>query len=392
MKDLATSLALVLTQMASLTLCAQWATDGFWLQAGNSMTAQQRDVRLFRFAAGAERGYHVFSGGASDPGMATLSLIEDSFNDLVELNAGGHDMRFSIDDVTRIFIEESNGRVGVGNNDPDYLLDVSGDLGIQALNPELVINRTTGSSSAVIRFPNDGTTNASISVGSTGMSLKGGVVGAHLSNAMNLAVNGKVTLARSLNLNEGNPTNLALQVRSDEALWYNDDYFSWGFGGSWNRFARPIRIGDGTQPAPGIDLDVQGNVNLSGELTAASDSRLKRDMEYILDPLHTICQLQPKTYQFRTEQYAAMKLPAGKRFGLIAQEVEEILPDLVSIGSEVHDELGNAFAVKSVNYQELIPLLVAAVQELNTNIEQQKKIIAEQAREIRHLQDILDSK
>ncbi|NND07775.1 MAG: hypothetical protein HKN87_15465 [Saprospiraceae bacterium] len=77
------------------------------------------------------------------------------------------------------------------------------------------------------------------------MSFKGGVVGPQIpSNAMQLAVRGSLTVPRSLNLNEGNPVDLALRVRGDEALWYDDDYFSWGFDGSWNRFARPIKIGN----------------------------------------------------------------------------------------------------------------------------------------------------
>ena len=366
-------------------LNAQWATDGFWLQTGNTMTAQQRDVRLFRFLAATQRGYHVFSGGASNPGSATLSLVEDSVNGWVKLNAGGHDMRFSIDDISRLFIEETNGHVGIGNTTPDYLLDVSGNLGIQTQNPQMIINRTAGSSSAIIKFLDDNTTNASISVNSDGMTLKGGVVGAHLSNAMTLAVNGHLTLPRSVNLNEGNPANLALQVRSDEALWYDDDYFSWGFGGNWNRFARPIRIGDATQPAAGIDLDVQGNVNFSGELTAASDRRLKEEVREISDGLKYLAQLRPVRYRFKTTKFPNLKLPEGERMGLIAQEVEQHLPNLVKEASLAEGKDEGQFAVKSVNYHEMVPLLISAVQELHEDLEKQKALVQELQLEIEAL-------
>jgi hypothetical protein len=80
---------------------------------------------------------------------------------------------------------------------------------------------------------------------------------------------------RTLPVNEGNPTTLALSLRSDEALWYNDDYFSWGFDGNWNRLAKPIKIGNATPPAAGINLDVAGNIHISGELTVDSDLRIK---------------------------------------------------------------------------------------------------------------------
>ncbi|MBK8504779.1 MAG: hypothetical protein IPL46_22745 [Saprospiraceae bacterium] len=42
--------------------------------------------------------------------------------------------------------------------------------------------------------------------------------------------------------------NRALEVRGDEAIWYDSDYFSWGFDGNWNRFARPVTLGGATQP------------------------------------------------------------------------------------------------------------------------------------------------
>ncbi|NND07774.1 MAG: hypothetical protein HKN87_15460 [Saprospiraceae bacterium] len=133
-------ICLLLSPLIFTSLNAQWATDGFWLQAGNTMTQQQRDVRLFRFVVGAQRGYHVFNGGASNPGTANLSLVDDDFNNRVELNANGRDLRLSTDDVARIFVEQSNGRVGIGNSNPDYRLDVSDWMGIQTQNPQLVIN------------------------------------------------------------------------------------------------------------------------------------------------------------------------------------------------------------------------------------------------------------
>jgi hypothetical protein len=370
------------------SLNAQWATDGFWLQAGNTMTAQQRDVRLFRFVAGAERGYHVFSGGASNPGTANLSLVDDDFNNRVELNANNRDLQLSTDNVSRIFIESSNGRVGVGNSSPDYRLDITGWLGIQTQNPQLVINRTSGSNSAIINFLNDGNTNASITVNSNGMSFKGGVVGPQIpSNTMQLAVSGSLTVPQSLNLNEGNPQDLAIRVRSDEALWYNDDYFSWGFDGSWNRFARPIKIGDATQPAPGIQLDVQGSVNITGELTTASDARLKENIAELSGSLDKLARLQPVSYTFKGDVFPDLHLPRGERIGLLAQQVEQHFPHLVTEGAMVEQDMEDDFAIKSVNYQELVPLLIDAVQELNGKVEVQAKMIQQQQMEINALKN-----
>lgn len=44
-----------------------------------------------------------------------------------------------------------------------------------------------------------------------------------------------------------------------------------------------------------------------------------------------INKLKPKNYEFRNDgKYAAMNLPKGNHYGLIAQELEEVLPNLVA--------------------------------------------------------------
>ena len=78
--------------------------------------------------------------------------------------------------------------------------------------------------------------------------------------------------------------------------------------------------------------------------------------------------LQPKRYNFRTEEYPYMNLPEGEHMGLIAQEVQEVLPALIkpavrpaefdTAGLEIHP----AVDYLTMNYTELIPLLVAGFQ------------------------------
>lgn len=69
-----------------------------------------------------------------------------------------------------------------------------------------------------------------------------------------------------------------------------------------------------------------------------------------------------------------MSLPSGYHFGFIAQELEEVLPELV--GTAVHpaeyDDEGNMIAeaieMKGVNYDGLIPILTGAIQELEARL------------------------
>ncbi len=133
-------------------------------------------------------------------------------------------------------------------------------------------------------------------------------------------------------------------------------------------------IGIGTL-SPAFDLQVAGNVDVTGELTAASDIQLKYNIENMTDALETIMELRPVNYLFKCQQFPEMKLSARKKIGLIAQEVEQVLPNLVSNKTKTTDVEGLEHTLKSVNYIELIPLLVKGMQEQQETINQQAERI-----------------
>lgn len=75
--------------------------------------------------------------------------------------------------------------------------------------------------------------------------------------AFRITTSGNGTFKGRLNLNYNNPSaGAALRVGGDEALWYNGDYFSWGFGGTWNRFADRVTIGSSTPPMNSVGLRI----------------------------------------------------------------------------------------------------------------------------------------
>ena len=85
-----------------------------------------------------------------------------------------------------------------------------------------------------------------------------------------------------------------------------------------------------------------------------SDRRLKENIKNISqNEKDKLLQLVPKTYTMIDDEKKT------KRYGLIAQEVEEVYPELVSTG---HD------GMKSMNYIELIPLLLDQIKELKKSI------------------------
>lgn len=128
------------------------------------------------------------------------------------------------------------------------------------------------------------------------------------------------------------------------------------------------------------NLTVNGNISYSGSLTGTSDHKLKEDIQPLENALKAVMQLSPASFKFRSaESIPGLTLSSGRHFGLIAQDVETVLPSLVQTqthrytegadGSSGHGQPENAstvekeFEYKSVNYVELIPFLIRAVQE-----------------------------
>lgn len=93
-----------------------------------------------------------------------------------------------------------------------------------------------------------------------------------------------------------------------------------------------------------------GDVTIPGEISINSDARLKREVESLAGALALVARLDCKTYRWNDDLGRDDRL----HYGLIAQEVEEVLPELVNESPD---------GVKSVNYQGLVPVLVNAVKD-----------------------------
>lgn len=125
-----------------------------------------------------------------------------------------------------------------------------------------------------------------------------------------------------------------------------------------------------------------GNVAYTGTLSSTSDSKLKTNIAPLQNGLSTLMQLHPSTYEYKHDgEYRLMKLPEGKQIGLIAQDIEAVLPELiqevefVSLQKEDGETQPDQVKIqyKSVNYIGLIPVLISAIQEQQKQIEELKK-------------------
>ncbi len=107
---------------------------------------------------------------------------------------------------------------------------------------------------------------------------------------------------------------------------------------------------------------ITGKAYVSGSLFVASDRRFKKDVRTFNSALATVNRLRGVQYEYRQGEFADRGFQAGKTDGFIAQELREVLPELVHEGSD---------GFLSVNYQGVIPVLTEAVKELKAEKDQQ---------------------
>ena len=95
--------------------------------------------------------------------------------------------------------------------------------------------------------------------------------------------------------------------------------------------------------------------------TSGSDIRLKKDFLPIENALEKTCLLNGLTFKFKSDSDEYKR-----RVGVIAQELQEVLPEAVT-------EMGGYLGV---NYTDMIPLLIEAIKELNAEKEAMKERIS----------------
>jgi hypothetical protein len=114
-------------------------------------------------------------------------------------------------------------------------------------------------------------------------------------------------------------------------------------------------------------LYVYGAITASDNITAYSDVRIKRDIYTIENALEKTLALRGVTY-YRTDDRIKEEDKDKRKIGVVAQEVEAILPEVVR---------EDADGIKSVDYGNIVGLLIEAIKEQQTSINKlQQEIIS----------------
>ena len=122
-------------------------------------------------------------------------------------------------------------------------------------------------------------------------------------------------------------------------------------------------LGIGTAPDATYELKVEGDIAASGDIVAfnTSDERLKNNIQPIQNALDKVNTLGGYTFDWNEELQKARK---GHDIGVIAQEVQSVLPEIV-----VQRENGYL----AVDYEKLVPVLIEAIKELSAKIKELEK-------------------
>jgi hypothetical protein len=114
----------------------------------------------------------------------------------------------------------------------------------------------------------------------------------------------------------------------------------------------------GTLIAASVDyngnVSITGDLDVLGDISSSSDINLKENVKTVENSLETVSSLRGVSFDWKENGRSS--------YGIIAQELEEVLPELVKTGE-----------VKSVNYNGLIGVLIEAIKELKAEVEELKK-------------------
>ena len=106
-------------------------------------------------------------------------------------------------------------------------------------------------------------------------------------------------------------------------------------------------------------------INATNGEIQTSDQRLKTNIKPLEKALDKVLTLNGVTYEWRVNEFPEMHFDSNRHVGVIAQEVEAVLPEAVETSDAGY---------KSVNYSNITPLLIEAIKEQQAEIEELKSV------------------
>ncbi len=257
-------------------------------------------------------------------------------------------LRFAGSGIASVSFNSSNKTVTVTATEADTLSSVTGRG--SSTGSAISISNTTASSST-----------------STGALVVSGGIGAGYSYFAGLQTTAKITPRMTgVSLGTGNSSQLEINNAGSGACnisfhregvygaHFGLDTDNWFSTYGWSAGAGYTAMRHGT-------LDCRGDITATGEVTAYSDIRIKENIQVIPDALNKVLQLRGVTFtRIDTKTHGT---------GVIAQEVQKVLPEAVKAGHE--DD------ILTVNYGSMVGLLIESIKDLKAELDTVKAELAE---------------
>jgi hypothetical protein len=222
-------------------------------------------------------------------------------------------------DSGNVLLADNGGKVGIGTDDPQYTLDIDGSVNMSAID--------AGRGDVYVE-----------------------------NNTHDNADGAGITLRSSTNPTSDGGAMFAVRSAGNAArLWVGQAYTSSG--------SNHFYVGTDTDghSNPAIQLKNNGDATFNGSvtvqsLTESSDARLKTDIRPLKYSAEELLKLEPRSYKW---------IKDGKEdIGVIAQEVEAIVPELVVTKEDGY---------KAVDYPKLTAALLQIVKDLDARVQELEK-------------------
>ena len=110
------------------------------------------------------------------------------------------------------------------------------------------------------------------------------------------------------------------------------------------------------------------------------DAELKKNATSISEALQKLILLEPKSFEFNTSQFKNLQLPGGKQYGFLAEDVQQVFPELIryrNLNYSTGKNSNRTAKVKTMDMESLIPILVASIKEQQAEIAKLKAELSE---------------
>ena len=118
----------------------------------------------------------------------------------------------------------------------------------------------------------------------------------------------------------------------------------------------------------------------AGNAYAQQGSPEENECRTIDNALHAVLQLQPRIFETGKERAAFVRTKGPTQYGFLTDNVGNVLPGVVQSKTVSYMYGKNTYRTRTyqtVNEQSLVPVLVASIQELHSELERLRQEVAE---------------